>query len=139
MTEKRMVSTGHWVAWAWCDPEQFLCHIVTVSAGCSQAIPLVPSVPPCGVRAVETMQGRFPTVSYITAEEATGEEEWNSAPKKRQLLSFPWQQCRERQESTGRNGFRLRMRMTESQMCLTDVSWRHKSYFCLRWKQSSLH
>jgi hypothetical protein len=42
MTEKRMVSTGHWVAWAWCDPEQFLCHIVTVSAGCSQAIPLVP-------------------------------------------------------------------------------------------------
>lgn len=44
------------------------------------------SVPPCGVRAVETMQGRFPTVSYITAEEATGEEEWNSAPKKRQLL-----------------------------------------------------
>lgn len=29
------------------------------------------SVPPCGVRAVETMQGRFPTVSYITAEEAT--------------------------------------------------------------------
>jgi hypothetical protein len=38
------------------------------------------------VRAVETMQGRFPTVSYITAEEATGEEEWNSAPKKRQLL-----------------------------------------------------
>lgn len=71
MTEKRMVSTGHWVAWAWCDPEQFLCHIVTVSAGCSQAIPLVPSVPPCGVRAVETMQGRFPTVSYITAEEAT--------------------------------------------------------------------
>lgn len=42
MTEKKMVSIGHWVAWACCDPEQSLCHIVTMSAGCSQAIPLVP-------------------------------------------------------------------------------------------------
>lgn len=40
-----------------------------------------------GLGGVGDSAGQFPNcVSYITAEEATGEEEWKSVPKKQQLL-----------------------------------------------------